>query len=50
MDKLAVHPNQIDKSPYAYAWDSPVKYDDPDGNCPSCIWGDIIGAAVDYGL
>ena len=50
MDKLANNLNQIDKSPYAYVWNNPLKYNDPDGNCPSCIWGAIIGAAVDYGL
>ena len=36
VDKLAEHPNQIDKSPYAYAWNNPVKLTDPDGNCPMC--------------
>ena len=37
VDKLADHPNQIDKSPYAYAWNNPIKLKDPDGNCPMCI-------------
>ncbi len=36
VDALAEHPNQIDKSPYAYAWNSPIVLDDPDGNCPKC--------------
>ncbi len=36
VDKLADHPNQIDKSPYAYAWNDPVGLNDPDGNCPEC--------------
>lgn len=48
-DPLADHPNQIDKSPYQYAWNNPVYWTDPDGRCPWC-WGAIIGAAVDYGL
>jgi hypothetical protein len=39
---------QIDKSPYQYAWNSPVNLTDPDGNCPWCI-GAIIGAAVELG-
>jgi RHS repeat-associated protein len=36
VDKLADHPNQIDKSPYAYAWNNPISLTDPDGNCPNC--------------
>jgi RHS repeat-associated protein len=48
VDKLADHPNQIDKSPYAYAWNDPISLNDPDGNCPWCL-GAIIGAAVEYG-
>ena len=49
VDKLANDKMQIDKSPYAYAWNDPVSLNDPDGNCPWCI-GALIGAAVDYGL
>jgi RHS repeat-associated protein len=36
VDPLADHPNQVDKSPYAYAWNNPVRLTDPDGNCPFC--------------
>ncbi|WP_342332356.1 hypothetical protein [Pedobacter sp. FW305-3-2-15-E-R2A2] len=36
VDQLADHPNQIDKSPYAYGWNNPVNLTDPDGNCPVC--------------
>ncbi len=28
---------------------APVAFDDPDGRCPSCIGGAILGALVDYG-
>lgn len=48
-DPLADHPNQWDKSTYAYAWDNPVFYNDPDGKCPTCptmFLGGLIGAAV----
>lgn len=45
VDPLADHPNQVDKSPYAYAWNNPVYYTDPDGRCPNCITG-AIGAGV----
>ena len=44
MDKLADHPNQVDKSPYAYTWNNPVALPDPDGNCPLCLW---LDATVD---
>ena len=37
IDNLADHPNQIDKSPYAYGWNNPVFFTDPDGNCPICL-------------
>ena len=36
VDPLADHPNQIDKSPFAYGWNNPVYYTDPDGQCPKC--------------
>ena len=36
MDPLADHPLQIDKSPYAYAWNNSVLFVDPDGRCPEC--------------
>ena len=37
VDALADAPEQIDKSPYQYAWNNPVYYADPDGNCPICL-------------
>ncbi|MFC5193316.1 RHS repeat-associated core domain-containing protein [Algoriphagus aquatilis] len=35
VDPLADYPNQIDKSPYAYGWNNPIRYIDPDGRCPN---------------
>jgi RHS repeat-associated protein len=49
VDPLADDAMQVDKSPYAYAWNNPVNLTDPDGRCPWCI-GAIVGAAVDYGF
>ena len=44
VDALADDPNQIDKSPMAYAWNNPVYYTDPDGNCPDCPqWANSFG-------
>lgn len=49
VDPLADEPEQVDKSPYTAFWNNPIKYDDPDGRCPSCLIGALIGAAVEYG-
>jgi RHS repeat-associated protein len=52
VDPLTDHPNQVDKSPYAYAWNNPVRLTDPDGRCPICpfLAKGAAGAAVDYML
>jgi len=49
VDPLADEPEQVDKSPYAYGWNNPIKYNDPDGKFPSCLFGALVGAAVEYG-
>ncbi|MFC3813321.1 RHS repeat domain-containing protein [Lacihabitans lacunae] len=33
-------------SPYVYVWNNPLRYPDPNGDCPLC--GLVIGAGVDY--
>ena len=43
MDQLGEHPYQIDKSPYAFTWNNPVNFVDPDGNCPDCPGNYDIG-------
>ena len=50
VDPLADHPNQLDKSPYQYAWNNPVLLTDPDGRCPACLIKGATGAAIDYFL
>tara|TARA_R110002111_G_scaffold87841_1_gene137306 strand:- start:8566 stop:12435 length:3870 start_codon:yes stop_codon:yes gene_type:complete len=50
IDPLADTNPQESLTPYQYAYNNPIQYNDPYGDCPSCIWGAIIGAAVDYGL
>jgi hypothetical protein len=36
VDPLADHTSQVDKSPYAYAWNNPVNLTDPTGMMPEC--------------
>lgn len=50
MNPLAEHPKQIDKSPYAYAWNSPIKHTDPDGELPVPVIGFLVGAITDVAI
>ena len=49
LDPLADHPNQIDKSPYGYAVNNPILYNDPNGKCPPWLCGAIAGGLVEAG-
>jgi RHS repeat-associated protein len=48
VDPLADHPNQVDNSPFAYAWNNPVSLTDPDGRCPICPV--LYAFAVGFGV
>ena len=48
IDPLADANPQESWTPYQYAYNNPIRYNDPYGDCPLC--GAFIGAAVDYGL
>jgi len=47
IDPLADANPQESWTPYQYAYNNPIRYNDPYGDCPLC--GAVIGAAVDYG-
>ncbi|WP_347926365.1 RHS repeat-associated core domain-containing protein [Pontimicrobium sp. SW4] len=36
IDPLGELINQIDKTPYNFAWNNPIAFNDPDGLCPDC--------------
>ena len=50
VDPKADEGGQESWSTYHYSFNNPIRYNDPNGDCPSCVWGAIIGAGVDYGL
>ena len=46
MDPSAEEGDQESLTPYQYGLNNPVRYDDPDGRCPTCIVGGIIGGVL----
>ncbi|PLK44213.1 DUF6443 domain-containing protein [Emticicia sp. TH156] len=49
VDVLADEPEQVDKGPYTYNWNNPIRNIDPDGRAVTPLIGAILGAAVEYG-
>jgi len=50
VDPLTDDPKQVHLTPYNYAWNNPILLNDPDGRCPSCVAGAIIGGLLDVGF
>ena len=49
IDPLADQAGQESWSPYNYSFNNPVRYNDPKGDCTTCLLGAVVGAAVEYG-
>lgn len=49
IDPLADANPQESWTPYQYAYNSPIQYNDPYGDCPSCF-GALVGALVDVAV
>jgi len=47
IDPLSDEEAQESLSPYHFGLNNPVRYSDPDGKCPTCVVGGIIGLIVD---
>ena len=50
VDPLADQDVLVSVTPYNYSFDNPVRYNDPLGDCPTCLIGFLIGAGVEYGM
>lgn len=42
--------NTDNLNPYSYGYNDPIKFDDPDGRCPTCVGGALAGMIADYGI
>jgi len=48
VDPLADELELVGLTPYNYSFNNPIRYNDPDGDCPWCVWGAVIGLGVEY--
>jgi RHS repeat-associated protein len=46
-DPLSEEGDQESLTPYQFSLNNPIRYNDPDGKCPSCLVGGLIGLVVD---
>ena len=47
IDPLTESGQQESLTPFQFSYDNPVRFNDPDGKCPSCLLGGVIGLVVD---
>jgi RHS repeat-associated protein len=50
IDPLTDEGGQESLTPYQFSYNNPVRYNDPDGKCPTCVVGGIIGFVVDAAI
>lgn len=50
MDPSSEEGDQESLTPYQYGLNNPVKNTDPDGRCPSCLIGALVGAGLEYAV
>jgi RHS repeat-associated protein len=49
VDPKAEEEDQETMSPYHFSYNNPIRYSDPDGQCPTCLIGAIIQGGLELG-